>query len=65
MCPAQARAHLSAGTEAGSATELVSGKADGGIRQEPRHLKIYDGSVLDAAGYGKRALGKLPERSYG
>lgn len=58
MRPTQAGVHLSAGTQAGGATALVSGKADGRVCQELCFLKIYDGSVQDAARYGKRALGK-------
>lgn len=65
MCPAQAGIYLSAGAEAGGVAALVSGKADGRICQEPCFLKIYDGPLQDAARYGKRALGKLPERPYG
>ena len=65
MRPAQAGVYLSAGTEAGGVAALVSGKADGRVCAEPCVLKIHDGSVQDAARYGKRALGKLPERPYG
>ncbi len=49
MRPAQAGVHLSAGAETSGVTALVPGKADRRVCQEPRFLKIYDGSVQDAA----------------